>query len=170
MPPVDILYAVPVGTVITWYPPPTAFQADPNNANAPKVLVMPPGFALCDGSAVNDADSPFNGMNLPNLVNRFVLGAGGNVSYGDAGGDPGFSLGGWTNPMFVTSPTEVSVADNQYNNILQRGDPTYSAWRYVLTTDDLSWNDGNHHHYVPESTFSVPGPGYVALVMIMRIK
>jgi hypothetical protein len=169
-PPVEILYAVPVGTVITWYPPPTAFKADPNNANAPKTLVFPPGFALCDGSVVNDPGSPFNGTSLPNLVNMFILGSGGNIACGDVGGDAQLNTGGWGNPMFVTSPTEASVADNQYNNIIQRSDPSYSAWRYELTQDDLSWNDGNHHHYVPDNTFTVPAPGYVALIMIMRIK
>lgn len=169
-PPVEILYAVPVGTVITWFPPPTAYKSNPSSASTSKTLVFPQGFALCDGSVVNDPDSPFNGMSLPNLVNMFILGSGGNIAYGDVGGNAQINLGTWGNPQFITSPTDVSDADNQYNNILQRNTATYSSWRYVLTNDDLSWNDGNHHHYVAENAFNVPAPGYVALIMIMRIK
>lgn len=81
----EILYAVPVGTVISWYPSPTAFQTNPNDPTGPKMLVYPPGFRMCDGSTVNDPESPFNGAALPNLVNRFILGSGANIAVGDSG-------------------------------------------------------------------------------------
>ena len=57
----------------------------------------------------------------------------------------------------------------QMNGVIQDASPT-SSWRYTLTQDDLSKNDGNHHHTVPENAFVVPAPGYVALMPIMRIK
>lgn len=168
-PPVEILYAVPVGTVISWYPPPTAFKTDPADQSGTKELIFPPGFAMCNGQVVDDPASPFNGMALPNLVNRFILGSGGNLAYGDTGGDEQFNTAGWPNTAFGTSPTQASGVDNQYNGVIQDASPT-SSWRYTLTQDDLSKNDGNHHHTVPENAFVVPAPGYVALMPIMRIK
>jgi hypothetical protein len=51
--PVETPHAVPVGTVIAWYPPPNTS--------------LPPGFVYCNGEVINDPDSPFNGMPAPNL-------------------------------------------------------------------------------------------------------
>ncbi len=58
---------VPVGAVISWW-------GDSSQ--------IPDGWALCDGSAVNDSASPLNGVATPNLVNRFIRGATGNVRAG----------------------------------------------------------------------------------------
>ncbi|WP_137864643.1 MULTISPECIES: hypothetical protein [unclassified Sphingomonas] len=164
-PPVEILYAVPVGTVISWYPSPTAFQTNPNDPSGPKLLVYPPGFRMCDGSTVNDPDSPFDGAVLPNLVNRFILGSGDNIAYGDTGG---YGIGGWQNTGFATSPTAASSSDDVLNNIIQNQNPT-TSWRYQLTKND-GLNDGNHHHTVAAGAFTVPPPGYLALIPIIRIK
>ena len=51
---------VPLGTVIDWW----QFGSMP----------VPDGFALCDGSTITDAASPFNGQPTPNLVDRFIYG------------------------------------------------------------------------------------------------
>jgi hypothetical protein len=64
--PVEILSAVQVGTVIAWYPPLNA--------------QLPPGFVRRDGRLVTETDSPYVGLLTPNLINRFVLGAGGDVA------------------------------------------------------------------------------------------
>lgn len=157
---------MPVGTVISWYPPSTAFTVDPNDQGGPKTLKYPSGFALCDGSVVADPESPFNGQALPDLRNRFVLGANNGVGPGTRGG---YDVGtGWQNPMFITSPTVAGSQDDVPNDIIQNQTPT-AAWRYVLHVDD-GMNDGNHHHYVAADSFTVPAPGYVALIPIIRIK
>lgn len=56
---------IPVGTVISWW----------GNAN-----VLPPaGWRLCDGGPVDDAQSPLNGVHVPDLTGRFIRGAIGDV-------------------------------------------------------------------------------------------
>ncbi|MBN8811131.1 MULTISPECIES: hypothetical protein [Sphingomonas] len=163
-PPVEILYAVPVGTVIFWYPPPTAFTTGSSGTGAAPVLTYPPGFMLCDGSTVHDPDSPFDGSNLPSLIDRFVLGAG-TVPYGTAGG---YGIDGWPNPSIDTQSTAASNSDAVRNDIIQGESPT-SGYRYVLTSDDDK-NDGNHHHNLAAGAFTVPLPPYMTLIPIMRIK
>lgn len=164
-PPIEILYAVPVGSVVPWYPPPTAITTD---ANRVQTITFPPGFMMCNGATVSDADSPFDGMVLPNLVNRYALGSGGNLAYGDTGGDAGFNTAGWSSPSVSTSATQAASSDDQANWIIQGTTPN-TSWRYVLHSDD-GINDGNHHHVLGANSFQVPAPGYVALIMIIRIK
>ena len=153
--PAEIFYVVPVGSVIAWYPP---------AADTP----LPPCFALCDGSVVSDVDSPYHGRQTPNLTNRLPLGAGGPVGLNEQGGDVNYTLMGLNTGPIETSPTEVFSSDNIQNNIIQGNNPT-SSWRYVLT-DDASeyWNDGNHHHMIPD--MFIPAPAWVGLYFIMRIK
>lgn len=162
-PPVEILYAVPVGTVIFWYPPPTAFKTNPD-ANGPLILVYPPGFVLCDGREITDPESPFNGSRLPSMIDRFVLGAG-TVPYGNAGG---YDLNGWPNAAFATGPTAASGTDDVQNYIIQDQSPN-TTYRYDLKSQDDK-NDGNHHHNVAAGAFTVPLPPYMALMPLMRIK
>lgn len=61
------LYLIPLGAIIDWYPIPQAAVPVP----LPQV---PDGFKLCDGSLINDPASPYNGLHVPNLTNRFVRG------------------------------------------------------------------------------------------------
>jgi hypothetical protein len=55
-------FSVPIGAIIDWWQG-VASQQPPAN------------FMICAGGQVNDAASPFNGMTLPNLDDRFVFGA-----------------------------------------------------------------------------------------------
>jgi hypothetical protein len=64
---------VPVGTVIDWW------RAD---ANTP----LPVGYQACDGTVVNDAQSPLNGKTLPNLNGRFIMGTTDPNAIGATGG------------------------------------------------------------------------------------
>lgn len=50
---------VPVGSIIDWW-----------SDTSP----LPAQFMVCDGSKVNDATSPLNGLTLPNLTNLFTRG------------------------------------------------------------------------------------------------
>jgi len=154
--PVEILYVVPVGAVIAWYPPPNMTAA------------LPPAFAVCDGEIVKDAESPFDGMPTPNLTNRFPLGAGGSVKPNEQRGCVDYNLEGWNSGPLSTSPTQVAPPVDDQQNLLVVENQGSNGWRYSLTTDHESWNDGNHHHQL--NSLAVPAPGWVALVYIMRIK
>ncbi|HEY4940831.1 MAG TPA: hypothetical protein VII56_05340 [Rhizomicrobium sp.] len=151
--PVEILYAVPVGTVIAWYPLPGT--------------ALPPGFAYCDGTVVSDAESPYNGKPTPNLTNRFILGDIPGSTLNTLGGSTQFNLTGWGSATLPTSTTQVLASDNVPPNIIQHNNTQYGTWRYVLTGDGDGWNDGNHHHTV---NVTVPAPGWLNLVYIIRIK
>lgn len=52
---------LPLGTIIDWF----RFDAD---------QPLPRGFAVCDGSVIDNPESPFRGQSLPNLVDRFTMG------------------------------------------------------------------------------------------------
>ena len=64
--------SVPVGTVLDW------FCVSP--------CTIPAGFALADGSTVNDPASPLDGVTLPDLRQKFVRGAQSTGSVGTTGG------------------------------------------------------------------------------------
>ena len=53
--------SVPIGMVIEWWRPDSNFP-------------IPEGYAICDGSTVSDPSSPFNGIQLPNLIDGYVKG------------------------------------------------------------------------------------------------
>jgi hypothetical protein len=77
---------VPVGIVIPWI---AGYFADGNNGSyTPVSITLQSNYKECDGSALNDPDSPiFNGAGryLPNLTDdRFLMG---NTSAGAIGGD-----------------------------------------------------------------------------------
>lgn len=67
---------VPLGTILDWFPP--------SNASAPWTSALPPGYAVCDGTAWASIpnDLGYTSGNIPNLVGR--------VSYG---ANPAFSAG-----------------------------------------------------------------------------
>jgi hypothetical protein len=151
--PVEIPYAVPVGTVIAWYQLPKA--------------PLPPGFVYCNGELISDPESPYNGMQSPNLTNRFILGAGDAVTANQQGGSTAYNLQGWESGNIETSATQVSIQDNVQNSVVAHNQAS-ASYRYSLSQENVGWNDGNHHHQI--ASISVPAPGWFALVYIMRIK
>jgi len=162
--PVEFLYVVPVGAIIPWIPPP------PTGSMA---VTPPPGFEFCDGSTVNDPDSPFNGSALPDLRSRFLLGTAPGwtqVAAGQALGDPAVNTGGFSNGAAIgTGSTQASAADEHNNDIVQGTGYTGEGWRYVLS-DDTSKYDGNHHHIIDAGGISFDAPGSIGVYYIMRIK
>jgi hypothetical protein len=156
IPAVELVYSVPVGAVIAWYPP-----GEPN---------LPRGFALCDGNIVDDDASPFNGRRTPDLCERFILGASARALLGTAGGDPDFAFLGFPTPELSTTPTQSSGDDDVPNNLIERNNPTPEGSRYVLTDNGDGWNDGNHHHELPFGAMTIPPPAWTALLYIIRIK
>jgi hypothetical protein len=153
---VEILYAVPVGAVIAWYPPGSS--------------ALPQGFALCDGSIVTDAASPFNGKATPNLISRFILGTSAVATPPASGGSVDFNLSPLGSPSFAvpTGPTTVSgdVNDNVANVVIIRNGVS-NQYRFGMVGEDPNsgWHDGNHNH-----TVAIPAPGWVGLLFIIRIK
>ena len=82
---------------------------------------LPPSFAYCNGEIISDPDSPFNGMQSPNLTCRFILGAGGTVTANQQGGSTDHNLQGWESGTIETSPTQVSIPqDDVQNNVIAR--------------------------------------------------
>ena len=153
-PAVELFYVVPVGAVIAWYPPPNA--------------TIPPNFAYCDGSTVNDKDSPFYNSATPNLTNCFPLGTGNGVVPGQTGGNSSYTVSGsWDSGSIDTGSTQVNGGDNTQNFLIHHGDPV-SNYRFAIDSHSDGWNDGNHHHTL--TPFIVPAPGWVAVTYIMRIK
>lgn len=71
---------VPVGGIIDWY----AFDV---------AAVLPEGFEVCDGLPVEDVDSPFFGVNKPDLIDRFALGVATPAETGTTGGANSSDLG-----------------------------------------------------------------------------
>jgi len=64
---------VPIGSVIDWWRPNGTFP-------------VPTGYKICDGTAVADAGSPYNGQVVPNLNDKFVRGTSDPNSIGSTGG------------------------------------------------------------------------------------
>ena len=70
----------PIGSIVAWLK---------SFTNTPQAL--PTGWMEADGSAINDADSVYNGQNAPDLNgNEFIRGAA--TSGGTGGGTTGASL------------------------------------------------------------------------------
>jgi hypothetical protein len=146
--PAEILYAVPVGAVVAWYPP----SAD----------MLPRGFALCNGDTVNDPESPFHKMPTPNLTSRFILGASTVSAPPATGGSVELNLDGYT---LTTGPTQSDSNDDVTPDVVIRNVPGSTQYRYDMVSDGDGWQDGNHHHVA-----TIPAPGWLALLYIMRIK
>ncbi len=67
--------SIPVGTVIEWWRP---------NADFP----IPTGYKICDGSMIDNLQSPINGQTTPNMTDRFVVGTNDPLEAGDLLGSP----------------------------------------------------------------------------------
>jgi len=64
---------VPLGTIIDWWRPSSE-------------VAIPEGYQICDGSTIEDVESPWFGQALPDLIGRVALGAS-EQEVGLAGGD-----------------------------------------------------------------------------------
>lgn len=69
---------VPLGTILDWFPPATA--------SAPWTSALPPGYAVCDGTAWSSIpnDLGYTTGNIPNLTGRISYGANASLSAGTA--------------------------------------------------------------------------------------
>jgi len=137
---------VPVGTVISWW------RAD---ASTP---LPSDEWAIADGSIVNDPESPLYGETLPNLTDRFVMGAApGNI--GTAGGANILNL---AHSHTVSSHRHLvdshghSIPDHSHS-ISGETTEVYAMWdgghynsgsesyRYAMNTYQTTWYTRHNH-------------------------
>lgn len=159
---------VPVGSVVAWW----------GNSAA-----VPDGWKLCDGTSVADPGSPLNGLTVPNLVNRFIRGATGNVQ-------PTAPSGGSDTIDLAHSHTVNSHShsiDHSHNGTTNPSSASIDYYRYQ--PDGYTEVHDNHTHTFttngpsnPNSGASSPGtnsqlsssqsivPAYIGLVYIMRVR
>jgi hypothetical protein len=159
---------VPVGAVIDWWRP---------NASFP----LPEGYQVCNGSVVNDPDSPLNGQTLPNLNGRFIRGVTDPNSIGGAGGAAnhthsidhnhgGFGLTTSTNGnhnhmwayqsgnswySYNSAGGSWLVREHPGNGIGWEGEGLYPL-AHTGSANYYTTNNGNHNH---TATVDVPAYG-----------
>lgn len=127
----DSMYAAPpIGTIMPWYKFMTGVPA-----------TLPEGWKECDGTQVSDADSPMNGVNVPDLVNTGRL---------IRGGDTANSTGGGTTHTHTCS----GPYDDDTQDIIEGTVNTRAAYDY-------------HSHSINSATAY---PQNVTVSWIMRIK
>jgi hypothetical protein len=131
------LQDVPLGTVLDWF----RFDAS---------IPVPEGFAICDGSPVADAASPFLGKATPNLLDRFVRGVTSVGSIGSSGG--------------ASSHSHGTTGVNQGGF----GVPPGNYWFMSNQPFDVFRNARDGHTHSTSSASSLPP--YVGLLKIIRIK
>jgi hypothetical protein len=129
--------SVPLGTVLDW------FRFDNG-------MPVPDGFAICDGSPVNDLSSPFHGRATPNLANKFVRGVASVGQIGMTGGSDSHGHSGTTGSnQSPGSPDYWFMSSNQFDNL-------HNA------------KDGHTHTFTTSSASNVPA--YVGLLKIIRVR
>jgi len=153
---------MPIGAIMAWY------QG-----------TIPTGWYVCDGAA-------HNGYTTPNLVERFIIGAGGSYNPGDTGG-PGSWNGTITPTASVTigdhtlTTDELPVHAHGYtekrNSLALRssgaGSCPDSATQEDSAVLEQSTGNGSHNHTSGSSiTFNAfdSRPSYYAVYFIMKCK
>lgn len=94
----------PVGAIIAWAK---------SIAGVPQTL--PAGWRLCNGSTINDAESPMNGEDVPDLNGgEFLRGSG--TSGGTGGSDTMAHTHGVTSNVTVGNHTSLTLNTDQHNH------------------------------------------------------
>ena len=163
---------VPIGTVLDW------FCVDP--------CTIPDGYALADGSIVDDPESPFFGVTLPDLRESFARGAATTNDVGDTGGSPGGHTHSFDPPgTETTSDSHFHGVDGDLGTVfgINSNSPGLCVGPAcnLLVADHghdigtlTAVNDQHSHAFdilVPFDSASSDGlPPFVDLVKIIRIK
>ena len=115
---------IPVGYLLFFYGAQTLADGSPIEQPNPDL------WALCDGSVINDPDSPLDGQTLPDLRERFLKGS---STTGLTGGQATLNLqhshGGFTG----------SIDDRGVNEVARPGD-TYSSGQLHNHSIDSQWS------------------------------
>jgi hypothetical protein len=111
-----ITNASPIGSIVAW---------------GGTIASIPTCWALCDGSTVN-------GNLTPNLVDKFILGAGGAITPGNFGGakthDHGGVVGGTAISVSQMPSHNHGVNDPSHSHSVN--DPSHAHTQYVRSTQD----------------------------------
>ena len=159
---------VPVGTVISWWRP---------DAGTP---LPSDEWAIADGSAVGDTESPLYGQTLPNLTNRFVMGVGAD-NIGQTGGANTVNL---AHSHQVAShshsiPTHRHTLDHDHNtsDVYCVGGGSTSVHRDIIgvTVENTGAWSGSTGASQPNtdsrlSSATENRPAYVGLLYLVKIK
>ncbi|MDO9338091.1 MAG: hypothetical protein Q7T61_16975 [Caulobacter sp.] len=162
-------YAVPVGAIIDWWQG-TASQLPPSN------------FMICAGGVVNDPDSKLHGKAVPNLDNRFIVGAANdsqaNGGIGSDTHDHLFTVPGHTHGFPHTHADVGGVTGQETHSDGMAGAPdnnassghshkwTASCGEASTETSGVNSDSGGAQHTDMASTL----PPYVSLLKLIRIK
>lgn len=126
----------PVGTVVDWW------RANP-------ATPVPPGYQVCDGSAVNDPESPLNGQLVPDLRARFTMGSVDGSTVGQSGGTTTHSHPLDLNHDHASQATGTDGAHTHNTNPPSLGGSTSTGvaaihlhrWLFSQGMSFASWNE-----------------------------
>jgi len=164
----------PVGTVIDWWRPALT-------------STLPAGYMICDGSVVDDADSPLDGETLPNFTDRFVRGVtdSGTVGFTTGGNDnhthsvdlPGHTHGVSHNhagdTCTIDDNTEkhdVKIGGLLSDNWIVSPDHDHSCWGYQHETSTYNGTSVPKNYGAKSSDAGTFLPAYVGLLKLCKIK
>lgn len=135
---------VPIGTIIQWW--------RPSNSHP-----IPTGWLECDGSSVISANHEFTGggtINIPDLRNKYVLGANSATAYNTAGtatdantGAPGVTAGGNSSNSAGGSSTQSAGGSNTLDLNHRHSMPHDHNYSHSHGTADHT-----HHASLPDHT------------------
>ncbi|PKK86436.1 MAG: hypothetical protein CVT48_01155 [Thermoplasmata archaeon HGW-Thermoplasmata-1] len=175
------------GYVDTWLPTGTILMWGGSQAS------IPGGWILCDGSAINrttyarlfTAIGTVHGVGdgvttfqLPNLRDRFIVGAGSTYSVGNTGGANNVALivaempahnHGTTSTAGVHTHTTSGPQYGAYN--YDNGVTTTAEWNLKVTVNNVSTSNGDHSHTVSSQGGNVAHenrPPYFSLCYIIK--
>ncbi|NBD17764.1 MAG: hypothetical protein GVY04_17005 [Cyanobacteria bacterium] len=127
---------VPIGGIIDWW--------RPNGST----MEVPENFVICDGTTIQDRQSPFYGEKTPDLTDKFTRGVQEYARIGQAGGQVETS-----GTVEVSLPnttgsisTVVPSAANTNFGLIVRTNPETNNYRFSLSRSDVDWHDGQHVH------------------------
>jgi hypothetical protein len=150
--------SVPVGSVIPFFG---------------DLATLTDNWKLCDGAVVNDPDSPFNGQNVPNLLDRFIKGTANCI--GCTGGSTFHSHSISSSNMTAWFPVQSGNSWHLAVQPVSRATEFYTdLWTLTHPKADGGTNYRSHGHINGTAWGSTDAssniPRYVDLYFIIRIK
>jgi hypothetical protein len=88
---------IPIGVILDWWRPDASWQ-------------VPEGYAICDGSRIDDPYSPLNGYTLPDLTGKFIRGVTDVTTIGAPGGSEKHQHSSFSSSMAGSHDHSVDVA------------------------------------------------------------
>ena len=170
---------VPIGTVMDWWRPDNTFE-------------VPGGFKICNGQTIVDPGGPFDGVVLPDLVDKLVKGVGDPDVIGEEGGSPTAEgtpiLAGnpaeiptdsdthshrWANWFYSSrwwktwdaNGAEQTIFNHTLNGVSLAGGNFSPMGRDTSTSSNFQYYTKPHTH-----SHTVPFPQYVGLLKIIKYK